>query len=259
MISNVHSIKTVERQYATGEEPLLVLCSDMNEYVCKYARTSGAAFKLVSELIGSLMARAWGLNTPSTAFVHIRPQHWARAGQNGTIAFGSRRIECVIDINATTARSIVPSRKILYDILNIALFDFWVANEDRNANNTNIMYDIERNVLVSIDYGCIFNTAMYDYPMSQLTTTDTILASDLFLHIQRNFPVDGIAARIMDSYEANLDDCKRVSDTLVGMVPDQWKVPGDLIKSKLAQLFNPSWCKSVLENFRECLSENCIK
>lgn len=39
MIPPVHSIKIVERQYSTGEEPLLVLCSDMCEYVCKYADT----------------------------------------------------------------------------------------------------------------------------------------------------------------------------------------------------------------------------
>ena len=256
MISSVHSIKVVERQYSTGEEPLLVLCSDMCEYVCKYARTNGAAYKLVSELIGSRLAQSWGLVTPPTSFVNILSRHWHRAGQNGTLAFGSRRMEKVIDINQATIGRIVPSRRTLYDLLNIALFDFWVANEDRNANNANIMYDIEKNLLVSIDYGCIFNTAMYDYPMSQLTSTDTILASSLFSHIKKNYDVDVIADEITGQFRDNLARCKETSKTIVKEIPVQWNVPVDFVVSKLSQLFDRGWCESVVTNFNDCLIES---
>ena len=256
MIPPVHSIKIVERQYSTGEEPLLVLCSDMCEYVCKYARTNGAAYKLVSELIGSRLAQSWGLVTPSTSFVTILSRHWYRAGQNGTLAFGSRRMDKVIDINQATIGRIVPSRRTLYDLLNIALFDFWVANEDRNANNANIMYDIGKNMLVSIDYGCIFNTAMYDFPMSQLTSTDTILASSLFSHLKKSYDVDVIANEITGQFRDNLARCKETSKSIVKDIPVQWKVPEDLVVSKLSQLFDGVWCESVVDNFNECLGEN---
>ena len=37
--------------------------------------------------------------------------------------------------------------------MKIALFDFWIANEDRNANNANLLYDVGRGRLISIDYG----------------------------------------------------------------------------------------------------------
>jgi hypothetical protein len=79
----------------------------------------------------------------------------------------------------------------------------------------------------------------------------------LFLHIQRNYPADKVAAEIIDNFEVNLNNCKRVASTLAERIPDQWNIPGDLVKSKLAQLFDPNWCKLVLENFNDCLAENC--
>jgi hypothetical protein len=51
-IPTLSSIKTIEQQYQTGENPVLVLCSDKNAYICKYMRSSGSAYKLACELIG---------------------------------------------------------------------------------------------------------------------------------------------------------------------------------------------------------------
>ena len=259
MISTLHSIKAVERQYSTGEEPVLVLCSDKVEYICKYARSNGAAFKLVSELIGSQLALLWGLKTPSAAFVNIRPSHWIKAGNTGILAFGSRRLDKVIDVNNTTIGSIKSSENILFDILDIALFDLWVANEDRNANNANLMYDINLGAIISIDYGCIFNTAMYDYPMSQLTSTDTILASDLFYGIQKDYPVDKVATKVMRNYNQNIARCQQFINKIVMELPSQWNISTDAVQSKVAQLFDSKWCDSVLNNFKEYLSENITK
>lgn len=76
-IPSLKSIKPIERQYSTGEEPVLVLCSDMNSYICKYMRSSTSVYKLVCELTGSLMAKAWNSGTPNIAFVRIKPEHWA--------------------------------------------------------------------------------------------------------------------------------------------------------------------------------------
>lgn len=256
MIPIVYSIKAVERQYSTGEEPILVLCSDKSEYICKYAKANGAAFKLASEMIGSLLAQSWGLKTPPTAFVNLRPGHWYKTGNTTTLAFGSKRIDKVIDVNPTTVGCIRPSVFVLFDILNIALFDIWIANEDRNANNANLMYDIEQGRLVSIDYGCIFNTAMYDYPMSQLTSTDTILASELFHHIQNGQPVEATVSKVIDAFLRNVDRCRATADIIMQELPNQWGVSANHVQTKLNQLTDNNWCKSALTIFKEYLSEN---
>ena len=45
-ISIIDSAKRIEQQLRTGEEPVVVMCSDVNIYVCKYMRSSAAAYKL---------------------------------------------------------------------------------------------------------------------------------------------------------------------------------------------------------------------
>lgn len=260
MIPTVHSIKTVERQYTTGEEPILVLCSDRYEYICKYVRSRGAAYKLTSELIGAQFAQVWGMNTPNIAYVNIRPNHWVKAGLQGILAFGSRRMESVVDINPSTITSIKPSLGLVTELLTIALFDFWVANEDRNTNNANLMYDLIRNSLVSIDYGCIFNTAMYDYPMAQLTTTDTILASELFHHLQKGYfekiTSSSFVNNLLQHYQSCVRRCQQVTNDLQQVMPKRWNVPYEVVGNKIIQLFDPVWTTSVWDNFMECLLEN---
>ena len=93
------SVKTIERQFNTGEEPVLVTCSDMGTYICKYMRSSVASYKLVFELIGSSMAMSWQLDTPKIAFVRIKPSHWNGLNKShnlSAVAIGSKRIEGVI-------------------------------------------------------------------------------------------------------------------------------------------------------------------
>ena len=88
------SVKAIERQYSTGEEPVLVVCSDKNAYVCKYMRSSAAAYKLACEWVGAQMASAWHINTPEIAFVRIKPTHWPKANSSA-LAIGSRRLDGV--------------------------------------------------------------------------------------------------------------------------------------------------------------------
>ena len=51
-ISTLYSAKRIEQQFHTGEEPVMVMCSDVNIYVCKYMRSSATAYKLACEFIG---------------------------------------------------------------------------------------------------------------------------------------------------------------------------------------------------------------
>lgn len=159
------SAKRIEQQFHTGEEPVMVMCSDVNIYVCKYMRSSATAFKLACEFIGANLAMAWQLRTPEIAIVNIKPSHWE--GMNITHSFSAPSIgfswmDGVVDITPSTYSKVPATAEIVNQLMKIALFDFWVANEDRNANNANLMYDMVREQLVSIDYGCILNTATFD-------------------------------------------------------------------------------------------------
>lgn len=255
------SVKTIERQYFTGEEPVLVMCSDKNAYICKYMRSSFAAYKLACELIGAQMAMAWHLNTPEIAFVRIRPSHWSK-GNNAALSIGSRKMEGVVDITPSTNREVKSSAKALTQLLKIALFDFWMANEDRNANNANLLYDVEQEDLISIDYGCIFNTATFEFPLSQLTSTDTILYSDLFQNLiqDKSFSsLETMVKSLRTYYLVCVNRSRQLSSEIVKAMPKDWNVPSTVVKKKMDQLFESEWIDGVWRNFNECFTENIGK
>lgn len=238
------------------------MCSDRKNYVCKYMRTSSASYKLSCELIGSMMAMAWELPTPLIALVNIKSEHWSGINLTHCLtapAFGSQFIEKVGDVTPSTYGEIPSSISILRQLMQIALFDFWIANEDRNANNANLIYDVEEGRLVAIDFGCILNTATFDYPMSQLTSTDTILWSDLFKQIiggVEREQVDRILRELKDEYPACLDESFQQVSNIMEAIPEQWHVPTDIVRKKLTQLFDADWTAGVWDNFVECLKEN---
>lgn len=261
-ISTLYSAKRIEQQFHTGEEPVMVMCSDVNIYVCKYMRSSTIAFKLACELIGAKLALAWKLNTPDIALVKIRPTHWEGINLSHSLSapsIGSRWLDGMVDITPSTYAKVPANAEMLKQLMKIALFDFWVANEDRNANNANLMFDVANEQLVSIDYGCIFNTATFEYPLSQLTSTDTILWSDLFRHILQFTDKQTVYSMIdplMADYKKCLQSCSHIVTELYAEMPQEWKVPAETVKFKVNQLFNDQWIAQVWKNFTECLNEN---
>lgn len=258
----VHSIKAIEHSYNTGEEPVLVVCSDMIAYICKYMRSSSAAYKLVCEFIGGQLAKTWQIETPDVAFVSIKQDHWSGRYIQHSItapALGSRQMESVIDITPSTIYELQKSLCLFQQLVKIALFDFWIANEDRNANNANLLYDLRRSRLISIDYGCILNTATFEYPISQLTTTDTILWSDLFKHLVREIrqiDIERTVNELRTQYNESLKRSAILIKQIVEYIPQEWRVPSELVTEKLQQLFDNNWKEAVWDNFMDCLKEN---
>ena len=260
--TTLESIKAIEQQYHTGEEPVLVLCSDMNTYVCKYMRTSSSAYKLACEWIGSQTARIWQIATPEVAFVRIKQSHWAGRSINHNISapsLGSKWMDGVVDVTPSTYGEVDSNVSTLSQLMKIALFDFWIANEDRNANNANLLYDIVSKRLISIDYGCILNTATFDYPLSQLTSTDTILWSDLFKHLSQGINhtlIDSILKGFRLDYAQCLNRSRNKTHFIAEELPNEWHVPREIVLEKMNQLTDYRWSQDVWENFVECLKEN---
>jgi hypothetical protein len=261
-MQTLYSAKRIEQQFHTGEEPVMVMCSDVNIYVCKYMRSSATAYKLACEFIGAKLAMTWRLNTPDIALVNIRPAHWDGINISHTLSapsIGFRWLDSVVDITPSTYSKVPANAETLAQLMKIALFDFWVANEDRNSNNANLMYDVAREQLVSIDYGCIFNTATFDYPLSQLTSTDTILWSDLFHHLAQaadRQTVLAMADRLKADYDECLSQISIIATEIMDEMPKEWKVPAETLKEKLDQLSDEHWIVAVWQNFMDCLNEN---
>lgn len=257
----LNSISVIERQFNTGEMPVLVKCSDGNAYICKYMRSTGSAFKLANELIGAMMVREWGIQSPDFSFVKIQPEHWTNIFTHHSIsapAFGYKRIEDIIDITPSTYIAVNSSINTLTQLLKIALFDFWIANEDRTINNSNLLYSPKDDILISIDYGGILNTGSYVSSMSQLTVSDSILYADIFRKVVKTLApleVTNTATALFNYYSESINKCKEKRSIILDSIPTEWNIQKENISKKLEQLFEQAWTENVWKNFIGCINE----
>lgn len=271
-MKRLYSIKNIEKTYSTGEEPVLVACNDHNSYICKYSRYSGSANKLVCELMGAIFAKSWKLNTPEIAIVKVNREH-VPYNMSGSFfskpILGSLQQPNVVDITPATIPLISPSEKLCRQLMQIALFDLWLSNEDRNANNANLMYDMVNDDIIAIDYGCCFNTATFDYPLSLLTESESILCSDLFMHLASNTPHERI--RKMADILLNIDFPSYIHDSQIGSVvvqwdddsneelgcdfiPSAWNIDRGRLSIKIDELLSSEWLARVKNGFIETLN-----
>ena len=262
LIPKIHSIQSISTKYNTGDEPVLVLCSDKRQYICKYMRSSATiAYKLACEYIGAQLAAIWKIHTPPVAFVNILPAHWETVNVPHSLsapAIGFQKLDNVIDITPTFTQ-IAANKKTLMQLLKIALFDFWITNEDRTYNNANLLYDLKNEDLVSIDYGGILNNVSFDYTSQQLTETDSILCADLSAHLLASASVKEIekALPILKAdYQQIINTARKKIESISQEMPKEWALPANKVLDKLKELVEPKWVEETWNNFVECLKSN---
>ena len=233
--------------YQTGDRPILVLCSDGYHYICKYKQPGPSANKLASELIGSQFAKLWGIATPYTCLVENDPIIWDDAGiSHDPIAplLGSRRMENTIDLSNYNCDQVLTSWTTKNQLLTIALFDLWLANEDRTSNNYNLLYDLRSDTIVSIDYGGIFNTIILGAPIFQLNAEDSIISSDLFDRLNKA----GIEYS-RTTFLRLVSKCKAAVPEILESIPREWNINTLLFEKKIAEVFNMNWLSDTWNNF----------
>ena len=243
----------VLKVYQTGDRPILVLCSDGNHYICKYKQPGYAAYKLLSELVGGVFAKTWGIATPVTSLVVNDPIIWDDAGiSHDPVAplLGSRKMEGVFDLGEFNCNQVEVSWRTLSQLLLIALFDLWLANEDRTCNNYNLLYDIKEGNLVSIDYGGIFNSGILNNPIYQLNAADSIVSSDLFCRLKTADTQKALTGMYI-LYFSLIAKCKKIVPVIIDGIPQEWKVEKRTLERKFQELFAMEWINETWYNFKD--------
>jgi len=267
-MQNLYSIQTADKMFYTGgSRPVLLTCNDMNSYVCKYNTGNGAALRLMCEYISAIFLKLWGLNVPDFASVSVKREHIPSEYHiNGyyfdTTCFGlqySRTFAEVIDFTANISyqqRKAFPNRK---DLLYLALFDIWLANEDRNQNNYNLLIDIEnqRN-FIPIDHEAIFNTRNMKIPICELTYEDSIISSPLFMNLFSNNDFNKPTLKeIQDNFLTKVKHCKENTVELIEQLPPDWNINKMELETKLRnEIFDDNWLISSFNLFLEFLQRN---
>lgn len=244
----------------TGEQPVLILCSDDNEYYCKYAKGS-VAQSLFNEYLSLRFLELWDLTCADFAFVHIDKKHVPVDKFNlpnhyfDQLCFGSKYNDNYQDITKFTEH---PDKKRTLGVytnrlvfLKIALFDLWIANEDRTQNNYNLMVDTSNNnLLIPIDHTLIFNSnangtieLLDDF--SSLTNTEL---KTIFVH-KKDFTHDFVN-ELENMFYSCTAKCKDALADILIQTPECWNIDLSSIEVKIKnELFSAEWEKLVFKTF----------
>ncbi len=245
-----------------------VLCSDVNDYVCKYARNTPAS-GLFSEYLAAEFLRIWRLKVPDFSIVYIKAEHLPVELVGNTIqprfflspCFGSRHNDYGKEIDPSIGvlrddAKIINKIKNKEDLLSIALFDLWMANEDRNHNNYNLLLNSDPEYyFVPIDHEKCFNTNSHSRQRSLvlLTEEETILNTDLAKLIFKN--TKGLSNQIDDlivNYYLWVAECQKRLENTINAMPEQWGIAKtDKIALLNSSLFHENWITECKETFKD--------
>ena len=139
------------------------------------------------------------------------------------------------------------------EILEIALFDIWLSNEDRSANNPNLMFDMsKRNRIVPIDHQYIFNSSSLHNGISTISFYDSILYSPIIKSFLKKSDLKDkkLLDRIEKKYFNCIKICKNELDVIIKNVPENWNIEGKKTKVLIeSQIFDDDWINNTWKTF----------
>ena len=71
----LNSIQEISEIYDTGDVPVLVLCDDLEEYVCKHARGNKPCRGLLAEYLAYNLLKSLDLPLPEASLVSVKKEH----------------------------------------------------------------------------------------------------------------------------------------------------------------------------------------
>jgi len=267
-LKTVKSIEAIDRQNIidTACKPVLVFCSDLEFYYCKYNTGFSSAEKLLREYLGVVFLNQWGLSVPDFAFVKVAnehvpetlgiPYHYFKA-----TCFGSQKIDNTTEANRFLEEiNSYQKQKFKHrnDYLKISLFDIWVGNDDRNHNNYNLLVEsIDGNYrFVPIDHEAIFNTGNLNKGLYTITEESSLITAPLCskLFMAKELTSQNLIAELKDYFYLCVSNCKRNLTQILKQIPPDWQIDKNTLESDLNKfLFTKEWIEESWGTFIQYL------
>lgn len=265
MIERRQTLFRSETMFETGDNPILVTCTDFSDWVCKHGRLQSRP--LFHELMGSRFAQLWNLRTPPISLIEVSPDHLSQDYLNivqpaffRKPCFGSSYI---VDGNILNDTWLPSFRKASFrkklknknDLLKIGLFDLWLGNDDRHQGNMNLLLDQVRPkelYFTVFDHGAIFNTGTLSRGLVLLSEDETIISSQFSrLLFGRLNNLSQIVDNIVEDFYLCVDRCEDNLGDILNDIPDEWGLDiADLEALMREHLFNDEWFGSCETHFR---------
>lgn len=273
-METVKSITEITETLSTRGFPVKVLCSDFNTYIAKHNMGYTPANRLKNELLGHFFLKSWGLKTPPVKLVYVKDAHIEKHLSTtcqykyfrNIPCFGSRFLDRATLFNQflqSLTYKEYNSIKNSNDILKIALFDYWISNEDRTPNNFNLLLNPERsgNYIYAIDHEDFFNSNNLPSGLVPLTEEDSILsAPEVKVLIKWLKPSNDTIKKMEENYYLCTNKCKQQLDGFLSDIPAEWQInKAELKRQLLSNLFSKSWCTTAFKEFSLHLAKNTKK
>lgn len=262
------SLQSIQREdiYPTKEGPVRVRASGRNFYVTKPQRR-GNEDAALKEFLAAHFLKIWQLDVPDFAIIQVQDNHIPNE-LTGVLknhkfdqpAFGSRLRVNVDHANrmlrfaSTYQVSLADMNK---ELMQIALFDLWLKNDDRNENNLNLLYSFPPNSrFVPIDHGKLFDFGRPGEPLSLQTEQDSLISTSLFSAFVSATQRKN-AGRGSENKEAFLSRVALIEtnlDHVVSDIPKEWlnDIP-DLIGDLRRTIFAGDWLNRVWNEYLQHL------
>ncbi len=264
MLDQLISVQNISRVIPTnGSLPVVVMADDLEDYACKY--DSGA--KLINDYLGHQFLQHWGLPVFPAAFVKIQRAHIPADILSGRLqihhfdkpSFGLRYNNDAAGINDILLGLRGDSYEIAkftnrYDLLNIGLFDLWLANNDRNENNSNLL--VVGNSFIAIDHADIFDGGRLGWPLSQLTAEDSILSSEFAATFLGNkIKREARYKELLVKFPKFVANCRDALPALIDNFPNEWSNDKALLTENIMSsvMDNPIWLDQTISSFSELI------
>jgi len=263
----IHTTTDIFDIKETNNNPVLAVCSDINTYVIKHNRGRKPCNKLAAELLSAYFLKLWKIPTPKVSLVDVKYEHMKEKVSNfcqpayfHIPCFGSQHLQYGMEFNSFLENIAVYERKKFVnktDFLKIAIFDIWMANDDRTQNNPNLLINPEEDgyFVYAFDHEGCFNTGNLHLGLNALDINSSILSHSAVKQILGNIIKNNneIEKIIKDCYIC-IETCQNNLDEILTYIPDEWEI--DITKFRhllLSNLFNTDWKKETKITFQSFL------
>ena len=210
-------------------------------------------------------AKLWDLAVPDFCLVQVNPDHVEdhpilQRAFFSTFCFGSKYESSYAEIDEFYADMSSTGKRrfeLKFEFLKIGLFDIWMANDDRNFNNYNLLIDVGYgNWFVPIDHDAIFNTGNLDKGLALLTDDESLINTDL---ARKLFSVKELCKNFFlentkNDYYLCIAKCKQQTSKILQEIPTEWGIDVAEYQNLLNKyLFNKKWVDKCFTHFQELI------
>lgn len=255
----LHSIQNIEKVYDTGDKPVLVECNDLNSYVCKHNNGRTPAKKLFVEWISHGLLNGIEIALAKREIVHVKEEHTLKSGICQPIFFKDMPLFATRFLNEALEWSQfnLKDKKLIInkkDLIKIAVFDLWMANEDRSFNNFNLLTHPTENGLeiVPIDHGACLNSLMFSDQnrLQSLSYNESLIDTEEFrILVKPILKSMKDADEFIESLYVCMPALKKIYDEQVIAIPKQWKIPKSFSDDLKDNLFHKEWLNETKLQF----------